>query len=152
MTTATKTKQDLFPISKWGKDHWSLLSYCETRAVDFNGKLDLKHLTVNASKHKPSKKHNEENPCLIETVRKEKLGFLENKWETSWATRLKNGNRPDPNHDDVDTLFELQEHGFLEVSFADNTLSIAITEKGIRTAHLARRHKIGGGQYNQFSV
>jgi hypothetical protein len=80
MTTAIKKKTELFPMEKWGKDHWSLLSYCETRAVDYSGKLDLQHLTVNASKYKKSKKHNEDNPCLIETVLKETLGFLENKW------------------------------------------------------------------------
>lgn len=30
--------------SKWGRDHWSLLLYCEDRAVNQGGRLDLLHL------------------------------------------------------------------------------------------------------------
>lgn len=31
-------------IEQFALDHWSLLLYCESRAVDYSGKLDRKHL------------------------------------------------------------------------------------------------------------
>jgi hypothetical protein len=66
-------------------------------------------------------------------------------------SRLKDMSKPDPNHDDIDILFELQENGFLEISISDGDLFVGLTEKVIQIAHLARRHKIDGGQYNEFS-
>jgi hypothetical protein len=32
------------PLVEWGKDHWSLLAYVETRVVDHHGYLDSRHL------------------------------------------------------------------------------------------------------------
>lgn len=30
--------------AEWGRDHETLILYCETRAVDYRGKLDAEHL------------------------------------------------------------------------------------------------------------
>lgn len=34
------------PMHRWGKDHWSLLAYVETRATSYCGQLDWNHLTL----------------------------------------------------------------------------------------------------------
>jgi len=34
-------------IDKFGKDHWSLLAYLETRCVDHKGTVDKNHLRMN---------------------------------------------------------------------------------------------------------
>ena len=32
------------PLENWGKDHWSLFAYVETRVTDYKGTLDHNHL------------------------------------------------------------------------------------------------------------
>jgi hypothetical protein len=39
------------PIERWGKDHLSTLLYCESRAVDHEGRLDTRHMRAAASKY-----------------------------------------------------------------------------------------------------
>lgn len=39
------------PVEQWGKDHWSMLIYVETRAVDHDGWLDVKHLRTNGARY-----------------------------------------------------------------------------------------------------
>lgn len=39
------------PMSQWGKDHWSLLAYVETRCVEYKGQLDRKHLSLDGKKY-----------------------------------------------------------------------------------------------------
>ena len=44
------------PVESWGRDHLSTLIYAETRAVDYQGVLDSKHLRM--SRNYPTRLHN----------------------------------------------------------------------------------------------
>ena len=39
-----KWEGEIIPPAQWGRDHNSTLLYIETRAVDYSGKLDPRHL------------------------------------------------------------------------------------------------------------
>lgn len=55
-----KTKRMMkLPMAKWGKDHASLLVYVETRAVDYAGKLNHKHLRDNGEDYPTIAKNGE---------------------------------------------------------------------------------------------
>lgn len=41
-------------MKEWGKDHWSLFGYILTRHLDYQGKLDRRHLS-NPSKEYPTR-------------------------------------------------------------------------------------------------
>jgi len=38
-------------IDKFGKSHWGLLLYIETRCVDYKGKLDFSQMRINGERH-----------------------------------------------------------------------------------------------------
>ena len=121
-------------ISSWGKDHWSLLVYCETRAVDYKGFLGLQHLRINAGRRGFS------NGAGISTT----------KWNPEWATRLPDLSKPDPSHDDIDVLDDLEREGFLKNNFTILNPRIELTEKGKEICSKIRAHKMAGGTFNTF--
>lgn len=47
----TPVQGEPVPESKFGKDHWSLLAYVETRAVDHRGTIEHDHLRCHAQRH-----------------------------------------------------------------------------------------------------
>lgn len=121
------------PIKKWGKDHWGLLAYVETRCVDHKGKLDIKHMRCNEKTH-PLHKWQRSGPW--------------HKWQKEWGTKLKNGQML-KNHDDWDCLEDLEREGFLEIISFINGF-VKLTEKGIKCSAEIRNHKVNGGQFNSF--
>lgn len=44
--------EDVIPIERWGRDHWSTLAYVETRIVDHGGRLDLNHMRAHPRVHR----------------------------------------------------------------------------------------------------
>ena len=43
--------KERIPFDKFGKDHWSVFAYIETRVVDYHGQLEHDHLRANISRH-----------------------------------------------------------------------------------------------------
>lgn len=127
------------PIEEWGKDHWSLLLYVETRCVDYNGTLDFSHL-------------------------RDKLGRGTRPMGYKWSnyedgTRLKGYFLPDgtkdksrqlKDHDDLDCLDDLEFAGLVEnVGTGMNPL-ITMKDKGYDFIRDLRKHKADGGQCSTF--
>lgn len=120
--------------SQWGKDHWSLLAYCECRAVDHAGVLYLRHIRINDTKRGFS------NGAYSFT----------NSWKPTHGTKLRDGSIPNPDHDDLDVLEELEAAG-LVVNIATNlNPCVTITPTGFQVAHLIRLHGAAGGRYSTF--
>lgn len=69
---------------KFGRDHWSLLVYVESRCVDSFGSLDERHMR---DKHRSG-------------------------WRPEWSTRIKSGSIV-PEHDDFDCLLDLHTSGYI---------------------------------------
>lgn len=44
----TREGREQITPDRWGKDHWSLLGYVETREVDYDGRIDWRRLTLSA--------------------------------------------------------------------------------------------------------
>ncbi len=119
-------------IKQFGKDHWSLLAYCECSCVDNHGKLDIRRLRINEEKR---------------PIRSNGLG-----WEPSYGTRQKQGGIPDPNHDDWDCLEELEREGFLEIIGTMINPAVTITERGRIVTTTLRQHKMNGDQFATFEL
>ena len=129
-------------IKQFGKDHWSLLAYVDTRCVDHKEVLDIVHLRT---------KH----PAIATTP----LG--QNMWEPEYGTRLKgywkeDGTKDESkkllDHDDHDCLDDLEKAGLLtDVGTMINPFA-ALTKEGWRIATLLRQHKAAGGQFADFDV
>lgn len=130
------------PIEQFGKDHWSLFAYVETRAVDYKGFLDIVHLRT-------------KNTAIATTL----LG--QNFWKPEYGTRLKGYFKTDDtkddskllrNHDDHDCLDDLEAAGLLEnVGTLVNPYA-ELTKEGRRVASLLREHKSKGGQFAEFTL
>jgi len=43
--------QEVIKREEWGRDHWSLLSYLETRCVDYGGLLAIPHLRSDGERY-----------------------------------------------------------------------------------------------------
>lgn len=89
MTTNTKPK-NIIP-AQWGKDHWSILCYLETRVVDHRGKIDMRNLRTDGVTYptylKHSKKlfgHNDSN-CIDDL---EVAGLIKNNNDTISLTEI----------------------------------------------------------------
>lgn len=130
---SVKKEKILFPIDKWGKDHWSMLAYCECRAVDWAGHLDLRYIRVNESKRSFGNGN----------------GF---KWNPDSATRLQNGKKPDSTHDDIDVLDDLKREDLLEYKSSCGSFIISLTEQGQEVCAEIRKHKTAGKNFNEFKL
>ena len=138
-------------VERFGKDHWSLLAYVETRCVDGKGgvgSLVPAHLRGNPATH----------PLLA--------NYLPTGWKQSYSTRLKGffqyPGRGDParaiadgfmvdGHDDWDCLDDLEAAGYLEVLSLSNP-AVQLTPLGIEVAAKLRKHKAQGGLFASFSL
>lgn len=146
LTVAENTKQlptmleVLEKTKNWGKDHWSLLAYFETRCVDHMGRLDTQHMRCNA----PVRGFTNGNP-------RSALGAV-SLWEPTWGTRLKDGTIPDTEHDDWSVMEELEELGFCENINSNLNPVIRLTDLGRKTCNALRIHKSEGKTFNQFSL
>ena len=78
-------------IDEVGRDHWSLLLYLETRAVDHRGVPDFRNMRCCKHRH-PLYGH--------------ALGALLG-WDAKCATLMPDGSQPDPEHDDWDCVEDL---------------------------------------------
>lgn len=116
-------------IKQFGKDHWSTFAYAECCCVDNRGRLDNDRLRINGNKH---------------PVRDG------SRWLPRYGTRVKEGNVPNPDHDDIDCLDDLEDAGLLEQIGTMSNPVVRLTDKGYKVAALLRKHKSNGGQFGTF--
>ncbi len=146
MTTAVT---EHIPVSRWSKDHWSLLAYVETLCVDaVNGVVAISRQRVrcNPARH----------PMYGVSVG----------WMSSYGTRLKGffdfAQRDDPvaseaaglqltAHDDWDCLDDLEAAGYVEIVSSVNG-RVRLTDAGIAVASTLRAHKVRGGTFSSFAL
>ena len=127
-------------ISAFGKDHWALLAYCETRCVDHDGRLDKRQLRCNEHTH-PMHAVNTETG-----------------WKGDYGTRLagvyssgRDGDKAAqiPWHDDWDCLDDLTAAGLIEIVSLANAI-ISITDRGLARAWGVREHKTTVGHFSNY--
>lgn len=141
------------PIGFWGKDHWSLLAYIETRVVDYDGKLHNPHLRCNPDIH-PAFAH----------------GTGANRADAAMTTYTDGDESPTRlrsdcvlwMHDDWSCIEDFAAHGFIEIESIDEVrprnhmngygqATVTLTEPGIELVEKIRRHKTRGGTFATFT-
>ena len=131
----------MIPIEHFGKDHWSLLAFIETRCVDYAGRLDFDRMRVHPTHH------SYEYSFRVYPRLKMLAG-----WKPTWGTILKDGSVL-ADHDDVDCLHDLEAADLVE-DCTDEELDgvrVRLTQQGMYAASLLRTFKANGGQYKDFS-
>lgn len=136
------------PVSKFGKDHWSMLAYVETLCVDRKsgvGTIDPRKARCNEGSH-PAK------------------SFSPVAWKQSFSTRLLGyfyfQERADVDkavgaglqilgHDDWDCLDDLESAGFVEITSVANSF-VRMTPDGLIASAKLREHKANGGMFAGF--
>ncbi len=128
----------------FGKDHWSLLAYIETRCVDYGGILNKAHLRIK----------NPVNQALS-------IMNSQSSWSPDYGTRLsgyfKNDGNKDKtrqlkNHDDLDCQTDLEDAGYIENMGTGLNPACKMTKLGSQVASLLRQHKTDGKHYASFKV
>ena len=125
---------DRITIEQFGKDHWSLLMYIQTRVLDCNGILDVNHL-------------------------RSKNTIFRQGWTPEYGTRLFGYWNKDStvnrllllgNHDDFNCLEDLEGEGLVKNSGTRLNPVCTITEKGIKIICQLLLHKQAGNNYSDF--
>lgn len=106
----------IIPIEKFGKDHWSLLMYIETRIVDQSGLLKASDPHMNTYRYGPS--------------------------VTNYPSRLTNNEIAPEGHDDWSCLEDLQAAHM--VTYDEETEKVGLTDLGWANAAGLRRWKAEG--------
>jgi hypothetical protein len=136
---------DYVEVSLWGKDHWSVLAYLETCAVDHGGTIDSRRMRCDPRIHRELF-HSmlARFPCA----------------GTKYPTRLAGG-KLKRNHDDWSCLEDMVACGMLRAwfkesrpgyPFGDSRGKIEFTTFGLDTVHLLRKHKSAGGRFADFAL
>jgi hypothetical protein len=140
-------------VEDFGRDHWSLFAYLETRCVDYKGTVNGAHL-----RHNPAKR-----PAVVgsDTRGLSALVAGGHRWKPEYGTRLrgfwKDGGGTDPSrqiedHDDIDCLEDLEEAGLVKNEGSGLNPLIRMTKEGSRVAGLLREHKANGGNFAEFEI
>lgn len=124
------------PINEWGRDHWSMLAYVESRCVDNKGVLDLKHVRCNQRRHP--------GLALPQHVR----GTVDGVYQ--YSTRLRGG--AEPEHDDWDCFYDLEAAKLVEDIGTGANPMAKLTTLGKQLAAQIRRHKANGGNFASFAT
>jgi hypothetical protein len=131
------------PVELFGKDHYSLLAYIETRCVDHDGILDHRHMRCNVETHPLQYR------AVIATIQQ---------WNPDWGTRLKGYWKDDktkdqalklPHHDDWDCLDDLAAIGIVKIISMVNGF-VQMTDKGNKLVAQLRAFKTKGGEFADF--
>ncbi len=127
-------------ITRFGKDHWDLLTHIEYRIMNHKGVLSLTHLRI---------KH----PALQQN----RLG--ENLWKPEYGTKLHGYWNEDGSvnpklkildHDDYDCLDDLENAGLIKSWGTGLHPAYKLTKKGVRVVGLLILHKQEGKHYASF--
>ncbi len=136
---------DFIPVEKWGKDHWSVLAYAESCAVDHNGVLTNAKMRCNSRLHR-----------LFVYV--DGHGVMHDGGQ--YPTRLKEGVLE--NHDDWSCLEDIAAAGLITIEwripyraraavFGNGEARILLTPLGFQVSAALRAHKAAGGQFAGFN-
>lgn len=178
MATETKTRTETVPIERFGKDHWSLLAYVETRCVDHKvpetevGALDPVHMRTNekinyhlglGGKTPMGMSYDREYPTRIKlSVEKRaeldelidataKINDKEEREQERVRIRKECGwSEEVHDHDDWSCLEDLEEAGLLEILSLANYF-VQLTDEGWRVAGELRKHKGQDKNYHDFA-
>jgi len=144
------SNEDLIPEEKFGRDHWSMLAYLETVAVDcagFQVGLDayMRH----------TRRHHRVMPqeCPQPKRAKKVLAQFVLTMQPEHGTRLKDGTVLG-DHDDFDCLQDLYAAGYF-LATTDGVqpgVVLHLSAKGQRVASLLRAHKSAGGAFRNFEM
>ncbi len=122
-----RIEPEFIEMSKWGRDHWSLLAYIEAMCVDGTdgvGTIDFRKVRVNPIRHpKLSGK-----PMVTART-----------WQGSYGTQR--GGKALPTHDDIDCLADLRRANLVDVIDLQEG-SVRLTARGKDYALALRRHKL----------
>lgn len=143
--TDSLKKSGFYPISIWGKDHWSLLGYLFSIAANNQDTIDYNKTRVNNLKRVP-------------------IGRTHfSKWEETYGTRLKgfwytdsenktqnNYKFMDKDHDDVDCLHDMEAEGVIVLGTYVSGF-FKLTDKGMKLGLELMAFKNAGGQFASFS-
>ena len=127
-------------IEQFGKDHWSLFAYIETRTVDHKGILNKDHLRI-------------KNPVVANSTN---YPMPKPEWNRNNGTRLKGFfEKKDkklliPDHDDFDCFDDLEEAGLIENMGTGFNPAAQLTKFGIKIASDLRKHKSEGKNFADF--
>ena len=127
-----------FPMKFWGKDHWSLLAYLFTVAVDNKSEVNYNKLRINNNKRPP-------------------IGRFFTSWQDSYSTRLSgywhngvaNPNLQIIGHDDVDCMQDMEAEGVIVCGTYTSGI-FRLTDKGIALANELMTYKVKGGNFADF--
>lgn len=126
---------------KWGVDHWSVLTYVYTCAIDRAGMLDNRRMRTNLRIHR--------------TLAGVHFGRAIDGGDH--ATRVKGGEVQE--HDDWSCLEDACAAGLVEVYiatkypeefFGSDVAKVVFTQAGIYAANSLLAHKAGGGNFRDF--
>jgi hypothetical protein len=143
------------PVTKFGKDHWTLLAYADTRHAPGNDcvcTLDHRDLRRNEAKHplpqdtsRPQTKWREWQSSRLAGYFESGFANTENLAAAEEAGVIVLG------HDDWDCLSDLMQAGYIEISSIEQGI-VQMTKEGFRVANLLRKHKEQGGMYAKFTL
>lgn len=122
------------PMTKFGKDHWPIFAYIDTRIMSYEGEPDRNHMRTDEDRH----------PGLVGI----RFGNLPRK---KYPTRLKDKIGL-ADHDDWDCLEDCQEAGLIEIGGTGIHPVYKLTDSGRQVASQLRDHKSNGGNFAGFEV
>lgn len=134
--------------SKFGKDHWSLLAYLETRCVDGQygvGVIDFRRVRCNPERHPV---HAVNRTAWQSNYGTKLAGFFEFAGRDDLAAAAAAGVQL-PDHDDWDCIADLEAADLLTLTSSANGL-VKLTDLGIKVSAALRAHKANGGQFAEF--
>ncbi|MCP4394870.1 MAG: hypothetical protein GY804_11490 [Alphaproteobacteria bacterium] len=111
-------------MSQWGIDHVSTLVYLEIRAVDYGGKIDVRHMRCDGRIH----------PMYIHSAEGANI-----------PTRLKDGKLLDF-HDDWSCVEDFVDQKLISL----HGKTVTFTYKGFEYAHEIRKLRASGKGYSEF--
>lgn len=135
------------PIEQWGKDHWSTLSYIETRLVEGP-------LVVAFDQRMRQKRRNFR--VLAEALRpgspEARQVSMAVPMDSYHGTRLYGGTSVVSNHDDWDCVQDAVAAGLFEgdVNNFEAGFPLKLTAKGYAVVADLRRFKASGGSYHTY--
>lgn len=128
------------PRAQWGKDHWSLIAYLETCAVDRGGQIQLIKLRTNVRR--------------ADRLKQEEMSVGSFGWRPSYGTQLRGFQSEEKTpelilgeHCDCACLLDFEREGLLEI---EDWNELRIGQELIDLAHQLRRWKAEGGTYSTF--
>lgn len=130
------TEPKNIPMKEWGKDHWSLLLYIETRCVDYHGILDDTHMR--------NKRHTEGARAWSSDYTTRLFGFWKEGSKDTDKTRTA------PYHDDYDCLDDIEAEGLAQNVGSGLNPQCVMTDLGYKYLTQLRKWKADGNHCASF--